>query len=123
MSVELKIKAKSLDAEAKIIRKEELKLKKQMSWARNNQKAEEEGTFYRKYRSVQSHRTWNVRNEARATHLARAFIAGMPYRYIENKRIDDRLFDTYIVPRIHSMVVKYGHPRYTVEDVKNWVNG
>jgi hypothetical protein len=83
MSIELKIKAKSLAAEARIIRAEEKKLKAKARHAREHQQSDAEtGHGYRLNR-IYLHRTQDVRAEARATHLARAFMAGRPYVEIE----------------------------------------
>ena len=69
MSIELKVKAKSLAAEAKIIRQEEaIALKEGYTFT---------------YQRLHRHRVVVVRPEARYTHLARGFIKGTPYRTIE----------------------------------------
>ena len=120
MSIELKIKSKHLALEPNIIRTEECKLKKQMHYNRG------EGSYWdldRQRQSLSVHRRWNVRNEARATYLARAFIDGKPYTYAERKRNDDGLFQMYIVPRIVAMVQRYGkreHRGITADVIKEW---
>ena len=106
MSIELKIKSKHLSLEAKVIRFEERKLKKQIRWMANRQALPPE--FENKYQSIHNHRVWNVRNENRATFLARAYLAGKPYRSVEHKRKDDAVFNFYILPRVFEMVNKYG---------------
>lgn len=116
MSVELKIKSKHLSEEARIIRFEERKLKAKVD--RRAKKHEEAGhnepyNYWkdkdrRSWYSLHRHRTWDVRNENRATFLARAYISGIPYHVVEQKRKDETLFKVYILPRICSMVVKYG---------------
>lgn len=122
MTIELKIKQKHLALEPNIIRKEECKLKKRMRHHRS-----EDGTssidLEWKLQSLTNHRRWNVRNEARATHLARTFIEGKPYSLAERKRNDDRLFQLYIVPRIFAMVQRYGkgeQRRITVDVIREW---
>ena len=106
MCIELKIKAKHLALEPAIIKREEAKLRKQMKYNRDGE------TSYwqleRKRDSLCNHRRWNVRNEARATELARAYLAGKPYSYVEKKRNNDGMFQMYIVPRIVAMVTRYG---------------
>ena len=82
MSVELKIKAKSLAEEAKIIRKEEVRQK------RLSRKKDPNGGYWHPdalgtYVKLHHHRTQPVRIAARHTHLARAFIAGTPYKSVE----------------------------------------
>jgi hypothetical protein len=106
MSLELKIKSKHLSLEAKVIRHEERKLKKQIRWMSSRQALPPQ--FENKYQSIHNHRVWNVRNENRATFLARAYLAGVPYRTVERKRKDDAVFYCYILPRVLDMVNKYG---------------
>ncbi len=69
MSTELKIKAKSLAAEAHIIRAEERKAKKCGDTVQVH--------------LLRCHRTEHVRKAARSTHLARAFIRGLAYKQVE----------------------------------------
>lgn len=114
MSIELKIKSKHLALEPAIIRKEEQKLLKQLSWFRSYgmEAVLKDPAFQKmltKHHSLRDHRITVVRNEARATHLARAYIAGIPYENVEKKRHDDVLFMVKIFPRIVSMVAKYGN--------------
>lgn len=109
MSIELKIKSKHLALEPAIIRREEKKLLKQARSGRCN----DTDAVYRKYESLHNHRKWNVRNEARATELARAFILGKPYKLVEQKRKpeNETKFFVYILPRIFEMAAKYGSKR------------
>ena len=115
MSIELKIKAKHLALEPAIIRKEEQKILKQIRSSKCNDTAE----AFRKYESLHNHRVWNVRNEARATHLARAYIAGMPYSSIEKKIHDKSVLKCYILPRVVAMVAKYGPTEDRI--YKTWI--
>jgi hypothetical protein len=118
MSIELKIKSKHLSEEAKIIRFEERKLFKQYQWSLNNYRAAGHNDMYPRwddkafmsYSSLNHHRKWDVRNENRATFLARAYIAGVPYNTVEHKRKEDKehLFQWHVLPRVFAMVVKYG---------------
>lgn len=118
MSVELKIKSKHLSVEAQIIRFEECKLKKQVRWTINQHLASGSNDAanlrsipaYGSYVSLNHHRRWDVRNENRATFLARAYIDGCAYASIEAKRKPENeyRFKTYILPRVVSMVAKYG---------------
>lgn len=118
MSIELKIKSKHLSEEAKIIRHEERKLLKGIQYRRNKHKESGNNTEYNVYAdkafssyiSLNQHRRWDVRNENRATFLARAYIAGVPYNSVEQKRKEDKEIDfrQAIFPRICAMVVKYG---------------
>ena len=118
MSVELKIKSKHLSIEAQIIRFEEWKLKKQLRWSIKQHIATGSNDApnmysipaYRSYTSLNHHRRWDVRNENRATFLARAYIEGCAYSSVEQKRKPENeyRFQTYILPRVVSMVAKYG---------------
>ena len=106
MSVELKIKSKHLSEEARIIRFEERKVKRQMNWHKDRQQPfEKEASLYH---SLNAHRRWEVRNENRATFLARAYLAGKEYKTIENKCHDPMVLRAYILPRVCEMVNKYG---------------
>lgn len=103
MSIELKIKAATLSAEAKIIARVERKLKKMRDHrvrvgSTMSKPASEGGARIRlsrdvpgtnplgyagwgneKLRSLQAHRRKIVGTEARHTHLARMFLKGTPY--------------------------------------------
>jgi len=115
MSIELKVKSNHLSEEARIIRFEEYKQLKQYRWALNKHAASGNNDMYEHwndkafmaYCSLSNHRKWDVRNENRATFLARAYIAGKPYRSLEQKRKDEDLFSGSILPRVFAMVVKY----------------
>lgn len=124
MSIELKVKAKHLAVEAQIIRFEEQKAKKQADWKRQRQQlpVEEMKIFF----NLKHHRIWDVRNEVRATQLARAFIAGNKYSNIESNRKPENewKFKTAIIPRVTKMVQKYGgrdNRNITKEQILDWV--
>lgn len=124
MCIELKIKAKHLALEPQIIRKEEQKLKKRIKYHRSEDKKSSIDLEW-KLHSLTNHRKHIVRNESRATHLARAFIANKPYVHCERKRKDDIYFYSYIVPRILAMVTKYGdreQRKATKDTILNWAN-
>jgi hypothetical protein len=105
MCVELKIKSKHLSEEAKIIRFEEEKLRH-----KNRDK------FF----SLREHRKLDVRNENRATFLARAFLAGKAYKTVERKVHDLPKLYYSILPRVLAMVNKYGTARLTKQDIVDW---
>ena len=107
MSYELKIKAKSLGAEARIIRQEEVKLRDRARKLRAAQKHEQAKKLDRARHSLYEHRTWDVRRETRATNLARAFIKGMPYRKVEPKTNPNSYEMGYMTGRIEKLVKKY----------------
>lgn len=118
MSVELKVKSKHLSEEARIIRFEERKKLKQYQWGLKQWHAAGNNGMYPRwddkafgdYYSLKHHRTWDVRNENRATFLARAYIAGVPYASVEQKRKPEKesYFQVMILPRVWAMVIKYG---------------
>jgi len=117
MSIELKIKSKHLSVESKIIRQEELKLKKQAQWLRDHQ--ESDVGIQKARESLAQHRQWDVRNEQRATYLARAFIQGKPYSEVEQKCNDIHKRTYYIQPRVLKMIAKYG-TTVSSEELKGW---
>lgn len=132
MSVYLKIKSKHLALEPAIIRKEEDKVKKQINHYKMYHQLSADGKFsyykehpelsdlWVRYGSLVSHRRWEVRNEARATYLARAYIKNMPYRVVE-ANLKENLPDP-VMSSLIRMVMKYGpvryYPDYTREDGK-----
>ena len=125
MSVELKVKSKHLSEEARIIRFEERKQLKQYRWAEAKHHATGNNDMYPRwhdkafnaYHSLNHHRKWDVRNENRATFLARAYIAGVPYTSVEQKRKPEKesYFQILILPRVWTMVASYGN--YVVNHV------
>jgi hypothetical protein len=118
MSIELKVKSKHLSEEARIIRFEERKQLKQYQWAQDQWRATGMNGMYPRwddkafmaYKSLNQHRRWDVRNENRATFLARAYIAGVPYTSVEQKRKPETesYFQILTLPRVWTMVAKYG---------------
>jgi hypothetical protein len=125
MSVYLKIKSKHLALEPAIIRKEEEKVKKQIKhykmyhqvtdsdWMGYYKSHPDLYNFCAKHGSLVSHRRWEVRNEARATYLARAYIKHMPYKVVEantQEKLPGPVIDSLI-----RMIMKYGAIRYYPE--------
>lgn len=99
MSLELKIKALSLVAEAHIIRRYESKIAKARSyWMREGHRH-----LNAQFISLQNHRKLDVRREARATHLARMFLKGVDYLAVEQKCYEQPNWD-----KVFKMVVCYG---------------
>lgn len=124
----LKIKSKHLALEPAIIRHEERKLQARAKYLRTSNKFEMTpdhlkliGKLEHERFQLYSHRTNDVRNEARATYLAIAFIKGKPYTSVEPKRKNESHFYAYILDRIFSMVAKYGNkPIYKCWNGKNY---
>jgi hypothetical protein len=125
MSVELKIKSKHLSLEAKVIRFEENKIKKQIKWLYKN---EPTGVYYKQLvlGSLYNHRKDVVGTENRATFLARAYLAGKTYTSTERSRVPEKeeFFQRAILPRVYEMVKKYGsfdvRRSITVDILKEW---
>ena len=103
MSVELKIKAKSLAEEASIIRKEE--------------KREKEKGNTERVQSLHHHRTQRVRRAARSTHLARALLSGKTYAQVEQSTRQPLPAGT--VKEVERMVSTYA-PEVKLNDVRRW---
>jgi hypothetical protein len=131
MSIELKIKSKHLALEPAIIRKEEQKLNKQIKhYKMHHQITGGDGCTwsYSKHHpdlynmclkrgSLNSHRRWDVRNEARATYLARAYIKGVPYRVVE-PNCKEKLW-VPVMESLIRMVMKYGNTYYRPDRAPN----
>lgn len=120
MSIELKIKSKHLSAESKIIRQEELKLKKEILRLKSLDSLNSERIKYLKdqIQSISEHRKdpRGLRGEARATHLAHAFCKGRKYSEVEK--------NTKTSPnwkRVDSMVKKYSNPS-RLKEFQGWWN-
>lgn len=102
--IKLKIKAKHLAAEPAIIRHEERKLKGLDKLC------------------LQNHRKWEVRNEARATQLAIAYLKGKTYRKVEPKLKEPEAYKHVLVQkRVLKMVQSYGKRSTTISDIKSWM--
>lgn len=100
--VYLKVKVKSLEAEAKIIRLEERKHRKDDA-IRNG---------------LTQHRKTVVRIEQRATLLAYGFLRGKAYREIEPTCIENTWRNLVIRNKVKSMVLKYSpnHDKKEIDD-------
>lgn len=90
----LKVKIKSLAAEARIIRHEETRFPRGFR---------DHPTF----QGLHSHRTWDVRREARSALLAYAYLRGRLYSTIEGGSNEKRSSQPDIV-RIMQLIYKYG---------------
>jgi len=121
MSYELKIKAKSHAAEARIIREEEIKLKRKARYARERQNIPAANHYERQRQSLYDHRIDIVRWECRATHLARAFMKGYAYKDIERNARLDAYTKGKLMGRVHKLLTKYHKKSTTAEDVQNWM--
>lgn len=115
MSVELKVKSKHLSEEARIIRFEEHKFRKQVDWLKSHQQPYEKE--HATMMSLKDHRRKDVRNENRATFLARAYLAGKTYKTLEQKCYE---LPYAVVERVWDMVNKYGPSEKRIS--KKWNN-
>ncbi len=97
MSIELKIKIKSLAAEARIIRKEEGKLHGMRKWG------------------LQHHRTTVVRDAARRTLVAYQYLRGRDW---ESSASRDVVVQKRDWPAIEKMIKKYGKPDQAADWMK-----
>lgn len=92
----LRVKLKSLAAESKIIRKEELR-----TWGPIREE-------------LYKHRTHDVRLEARATHIAYGLLRGKtrdeiePRRYVGRPQYLIDQMEKYLMARVDAMIKKYG---------------
>jgi hypothetical protein len=123
MSIQLKIKSKHLSLESKVIRYEEKKLLKQAAWLRKHQ--ESTSKVEAMYDSLSNHRKKDVRNENRATFLARAYINGKKYSEVERCRKESKelTFKSLVLPRVLSMVNKYHDRDATIGMLRHWIEG
>lgn len=124
-SIELKVKSKSLEEEAKIIKKEEARAITSAKWERDNL-GNQEKTFWDRFQNLAHHRIYKVGIEARATFLARAYISGKKYEEVEQagrKTCKATHFEKIILPKIVYMVNRYDPftEGVELEDIKEWV--
>lgn len=133
----LKIKAKTLATEARYIRKEEHKVLRHSRWLRNFEDTEDaRQQAYDRFWGLHSHRTNELRKEARATYLAYAFLRGVPYSQVENTADPQSWFlgkngNQYIVHphlqetvnRISKMATKFGNQPVSTETINSWLLG
>lgn len=120
MLVYLKVKIKSLAAEAKIIRIEEhrfrpwtARMKRRLAKSNVQPSVAAIAGNREAWLGLKDHRRFDVRNEARAAHLAYGFLRDMPYRRMEPKchsmATQDRI---QLWAKINRLVTRYGPPEY-----------
>lgn len=122
MSVELKIKSKSLAAEARIIRDEELKVKALIRKRAALQKPVSKLESNR--RKLYMHRVGTVREEARATFLARAYLSGKTRERVEKRPADGEYkpLGYHVNSRVKAMVTKYGPRPFDEAALEEWLS-
>lgn len=113
MSIELKVKSYSLAEESKYIRKQENKSKQQVRWneARQKDSSKARRTFW----SLRNHRVEDIRPEARATFLARAYIKGAKRSTVEK----NPTACSHVKRRAMKMIKKYNDRGLTI-DFDKW---
>jgi hypothetical protein len=111
----LRVKIKSLAEEARIIKLEERKAK----WRRRALQACQKPAdkVLGEYFGLYHHRTYDVRNEARAAQLAYAFIRQMPYERVENPELTKKPVN---LGRVAQLVSKYA-TKTTPDNVSAWL--
>lgn len=122
MSIELKIKAKTLAEEARIIRLEKKKLKARARKAAKHNYTKHANRQWNQLNLLHVHDINTVRLEARATHLARAYIKDTPYLKVEQSCKQPTYRNTYVIPKAARMIQKYHDNKVTTEHVNNWIN-
>lgn len=108
MDTKLKVKVKVLAYEAQVIRREEVT-------ARNKGRTVLRSDLYH-------HRIGVVRREARATHLARAFLWDKDYKTVEGNRVHG--FENGVLDSTLSMIRRYGGDEKgntTMDTLKEWI--
>jgi hypothetical protein len=134
MSYELKIKAKHLAEEIRIIKFEERKTGKTIGKLDKHLQSTNNLQEVRKWKAaqgfklhdLQNHRKFVVRPAARRTHLARAYLKGLAYKDVEQTlRVSPALAAWPYEPQrqvkqIADMVNKYGG-KCTPECIKAWI--
>lgn len=113
-AAKLKVKALSLAEEARIIRKLEKQFNKETYVYREQ--------TYQYHNELYDHRVGIVRWESRATHLARAFLAGKDYKSIEPSRKPEKeyYFNIKVEPRVQAIIKKYKR-NSSPEQVTEWL--
>lgn len=100
----LKVKIKSLAAESRIIRQEELRSRGDL---RN---------------SLRLHRVNDVRHECRATLIAYNFLRGITYQRMEpNALLLPKVREEFLWKRVKTMVEKYG--KVKLSELEAWKGG
>jgi len=121
MSVKLKIKMKSLGAEARFIRHEEKKACRGVHFLKDRQGHEATAASLRDIRaSIYHHRVHVVRPEARASNLAYALLRGRKYKDVENTCHFEP--DWARVTTLLTVFGGYG-PNTAASAVKTWSEG
>lgn len=121
MSTELRIKLQHIGMEPGIIRKHEQRIKRRIAHIKNKQSNQDVAPSYAELHRLQHHRRWDVRNAARATHLALGYIRGKPYSEMEDPNLTNTFKrDAYIVSPMMKMIRRYGDDDVSSKMVHEW---
>lgn len=105
----LTVKINTLAAEARIIRRKERSLKKRGPLA---------GLTLQRFESLQIHRKLSLRNEARHSLLAYAYLRGMPYRMVERTCHESPNWAA-VTKNVNRFLLS-SHQRFDSDAVKAW---
>lgn len=116
-SLELRVKGYTLAQEARILRRLVNRQKRKIKGTKLRRLTEKSTPTYNKLRE---HLLKVVRPEARACHLARAFLKGFSY-----ERIETIAYSIPPLPRVWYLVNKYakGDPRDIAQQFEEWQQG
>lgn len=121
MSIEFKLYHKTLAAESRIHRNEELKLKKRARKAsvRGSNSAAFELDKVRE--KVYKERVTTIRREARAVNLARAFLKDRLYLEVENTTKSTQEQMEGIAEEVFELIWTYAGEDVSLEDIELWM--
>lgn len=117
---EFKLKFKTMSALSKFVRLEEIKLKRRIKWAKTRQMNVDE--LIEEIGSLSCQRRREIRNETRASYLAWAYLKGIPYYVIEQKRKpqNEATFLKHILPDVVEIIGNWQYVKF--DDVQSWAN-
>jgi hypothetical protein len=125
----LRVRNKELAQEARFIRHEEKRIKSRQKimfsryyTAGGEYSHDADLDFDSKsaeFWELRKHRTWDVRNHARAGLLAYAFLRGKPYRSVERKTYDSEWKLERIKKEVKRLVAKFGKENFD-QEVDKW---
>jgi len=117
MTIELKVKSKTLAQESRYIRKEEVKRRNYIRYCKRTKSNKGSVVSAMERHQLYIHRVGVVRPEARATHLARAFIKGQAYGDVEQPKQPLQMKQ---MQRIAGMATLYSEFTVSANTVADW---
>lgn len=121
MSTELKLYHKTLAAEARIHRAEELKLKRRAKKAKARGSNSAAFNLDRIREGIYSDRVVNLRKEARAVNLARAFLKDRLYLEVENSTRSSQEQMAVLAEHVFEVLWSYTGDDVSLEDIELWM--